>query len=110
MSYSPLSKLARFYIYGLQGLFTEVFYTAIWDFFAAKSWKFIGVSSTWAFFIYAASQMLIEVTLPTLKSYKIPLFLRAFIYLIWTYFWEFSTGFLYFITNLLVYPKIVYIN
>jgi hypothetical protein len=90
---TPISAYARFYLYGLQGLSTEIFYTAIWDFFALTSWKFIGVSSIWAFFIYAISHMFIEYVKPKLKAKHIPMFLRAFIYLLWTYFWEFSTGY-----------------
>lgn len=86
---------ARFYIYGLQGIFTEVIYTALWDFITLGNVKLIGVSSTWAFFIYSLSHLFIEVVSPVLThKYKIPLLLRAFVYLAWTYFWEFSTGYI----------------
>lgn len=91
--YKKLSNLSRFYIYGLQGIFTEVIYTAIWDFVTLGNWKFIGVSSSWAFFIYAASHLFIEYITPKLVSFRIPVYLRALVYLLWTYFWEFSTGY-----------------
>ena len=91
--HARLTPLLRYYMYGLQGLFTEIFYTAIWDFFAASSWKLIGVSSIWAFFIYATSFMFIEFIHKTLIESRVPLFMRALVYMLWTYFWEFSTGF-----------------
>ena len=93
MSYTPLSYIGRFYIYGLQGVFTEVFYTALWELAFARNRKLIGVSSIWAFFIYAFSQMFIERIHPKLISYRIPVVLRGLVYLVWTYFWEFSTGY-----------------
>lgn len=93
-TYTKLPLLARFYVYGLQGIFTEVIYTSIWDFVTLYSWKLVGVSSTWAFFIYSLSHLFIEYISPTLvNNYKLPLWARAFVYLIWTYFWEFSTGY-----------------
>ena len=89
-----LPPWARFYIYGLQGIFTEVIYTALWDFFALDNWKLTGISSIWAFFIYSLSHLFIESVSPMLiHKFKIPLILRAFVYLVWTYFWEFSTGY-----------------
>ena len=93
MKYEKISPLAKFYLYGLQGIFTEVVYTAIYDFIAIKNWKLVGVSSVWAFLIYAASHMLIEKLSLYLIKKRIPLFVRAFIYVLWTYFCEFSTGY-----------------
>ncbi len=52
-----------------------------------------GVSSTWAYLIYAFSHIFIERVEPIFKSYNLPLIVRGLIYLVWTYFWEFSTGF-----------------
>ena len=89
--YSKISVIWRFYFYGLQGLLTEILWTAIWDLFVASNWKLVGVSSPWAFFIYAFSHIFIEKVQPKLAS--LPLALRGLIYLIWTYFWEFSTGY-----------------
>jgi uncharacterized membrane protein len=94
MSYTPLPLVARFYIYGLQGILTEVVYTALWELVFAKSIKLIGVSSVYAFFIYACSQMFIEQIHPILiNTLRMPLPLRGLLYIICTYAWEFSTGY-----------------
>lgn len=93
MSYRPLPAFGRFYIYGLQGVLTEVVYTALWEVVVSKSPKLIGVSSIWAFFIYAFSQMFIERVHPKLISFGIPLVLRGLVYVVWTYFIEFSSGY-----------------
>ncbi|RNA36693.1 transmembrane protein -like [Brachionus plicatilis] len=89
-----ISNLVKFYLYGLQGIFMEVIYTSIYDSIALKSWRLTGVSSVWAFFIYATSHLAIEVMSRHLIKKKIPIAIRGVIYVIWTYFWEFSTGFL----------------
>ena len=89
-----LSKLARFTIYGMNGIATEVLYTALWDFVAKGNWKWIGVSSSWAFVIYGLSCLFIEYLKPILVKSNIKLPFRAFIYMIWIFLWEFSTGFL----------------
>lgn len=89
-----LSSLGRFYIYGLHGIVTEVIYTALWEFIATGSWKWIGVSSTWAMFIYGLSNMFIETVKPYLIAKNITLPFRALIYTFWTYSWEFSTGYM----------------
>ena len=91
---SSLSVFWRFYFYGLHGIFTEVLYTSLWDFVAIGNWKFIGVSSPWAFLIYATSHVFIEAARPRLEAKKLSLFKRAFVYLLWIYFWEFSTGYI----------------
>lgn len=89
-----ISNLVKFYLYGLQGIFMEVIYTCIYDSIVSKSWKLTGVSSAWAFFIYATSHIVMESMSKYLIYYKIPLVLRGVVYVIWTYFWEFSTGFM----------------
>jgi uncharacterized membrane protein len=89
-----LSKTARFCIYGMNGIATEVLYTALWDFIEKKNLKTVGVSSFWAFIIYGLSTLFIEYLKPILVNYKLKLPFRAFIYMIWIFSWEFSTGFL----------------
>lgn len=98
-----LSTAGRFYIYGLQGVFTEVVYTALWDLTFLQSRKLIGVSSIWAFFIYAFSQMFIERVHPKLLALKLPLVIRGFLYLLWTYFWGLSYHNLFIFSTLNIY-------
>jgi uncharacterized membrane protein len=93
MNFTPLPALGRFYIYGLQGILTEVVYTALWELVFTKSIKLIGVSSIYAFFIYAFSQMFIERIHSKLIQMRIHVLARGLVYLVWTYFWEFSTGY-----------------
>lgn len=89
-----ISNLVKFYLYGLQGIFTEVMYTCIYDSIAQKSWKFTGVSSFWAFVIYAISHVVVEKMSKHLIKSKIPLVIRGVVYVMWTYIWEFSAGFI----------------
>ncbi len=88
----PISMLGRFYIYALHGYATEVMFTAVWEFVVNVNWKLPGNSSVWAFFIYGISSLVIEQMYLRLKAAGIPLLLRAILYTIWTYTWEFSTG------------------
>ena len=93
----PLSFLARFYIYGLNGLFMEIVYTSLWDVFTTGKFKLIGLSSTWAFFIYAIATSFVEYVSPKLISLKIILPIRGLFYVAWTYLWEFSAGIDFFV-------------
>lgn len=88
-----ISNLSKFYLYGLHGIFMEVIYTCIYDSIAQKSWKLAGVSSFWAFLIYAISHVVIETMSKRLVNFKIPLAIRGVFYVLWTYVWEFSAGF-----------------
>ena len=87
-----LSFLARFYLYGLNGLFMEIIYTSLWDVATTGKFKLIGISSTWAFFIYAIHTTFLEYISPKLISLKIILPIRGLFYVFCTYFWEFSAG------------------
>ncbi|XP_037795080.1 transmembrane protein 229B-like [Penaeus monodon] len=53
----------------------------------------LGCTSVWALFIYGIGSLVIE------KFYRdyhatVPILLRGFVYVGWTYIWEFSTGFI----------------
>ena len=87
----PLSTLGRFYIYGLHGYSTEVMFTAAWEFVVNLNWKFPGNSSVWSFFQYGLSTLVIERLYFHLQG-RVSLPLRGLVYLCWTYFWEFSSG------------------
>ncbi|XP_063775878.1 transmembrane protein 229b-like [Pseudophryne corroboree] len=88
-----LHGICRWYIYATHGLLCEIMFTATWDFFTTFSWKLIGVSSIWAFFIYGTAIFIIEKMSLYLQT-RCHLLCRCLIYTLWTYLWEFSTGFI----------------
>ena len=88
----PLTLLGRFYIYALHGYAAEVMFTALWEFIVNLNWKFPGNTSIWSFFIYGASCLVLERLYIRLRALGIPLLIRALLYTMWTYWWEFTTG------------------
>lgn len=92
-SVEPLSPLSRWYIYAIHGYFCEVMFTAAWEFVVHFNWKFPGVTSVWALFIYGTSIMVVEKMYIFLKD-KCSTLTRCVLYTLWTYVWEFSTGFI----------------
>ena len=89
-----LSVPLKIYIYALHGCAAEVIYTALWDLFSHYDIKLAGNSHIWALFIYGVSCYVIECASSYLRdTLKIPLLIRALIYTIWTFCWEFATGF-----------------
>ena len=88
----PIPLLARFYIYAIHGHVTEVMFTATWEFVVNMNWKFPGNTSIWSLFIYGISTMVIEQIYMSLRN-RTSLLLRGVIYTLWTYCWEFSTGY-----------------
>ncbi|KAE8587758.1 hypothetical protein XENTR_v10022096 [Xenopus tropicalis] len=87
----PLTALSRWYLYAIHGYFCEVMFTAAWDFVVNYNWKFPGVTSVWALFIYGTSILIVEKMYLYLKD-KCNILIRCLIYTLWTYIWEFSTG------------------
>ena len=88
----PLSPVYRIYIYGIHGYATEVMFTAVWEFVVNLNWKFPGNTSVWCLFIYGISSLILEKMYLALRD-RVPLLVRALIYTVWTYCWEFSTGY-----------------
>lgn len=88
----PLSPLSRWYIYAIHGYFTEVMFTATWAFIASQDWKFQGVTSVWALFIYGTCGFVLE-RLYLLLRERYSLLTRGALYTLCIYFWEFSTGY-----------------
>ncbi len=88
----PISMLGRFYIYALHGFLAEITFTAICEFVVTFNWKLQGVSSVSSFFIYGIAILVIERMYLYLNAVGIPLLLRAVLYTMWSYIWEFSTG------------------
>ncbi|XP_037740490.1 transmembrane protein 229B isoform X1 [Chelonia mydas] len=89
----PLSPLTRWYIYAIHGYFCEVMFTATWAFVAERDWKFPGVTSVWALFIYGTSSLVLERMYLLLRD-RCPLLSRCLCYTLWIYLWEFATGYL----------------
>ncbi|XP_060640012.2 transmembrane protein 229B-like [Anolis sagrei] len=88
----PLSPLYRWYIYAIHGYFSEVMFTATWAFVEDRDWKFQGVTSIWAFFIYGTCSFALEGLFRLLRPHY-GLFARCTLYTICIYLWEFSTGY-----------------
>jgi len=80
----------RFLLYGLCGLAVEVAFTALWQVVEQGNRKLHGITSIYAFIIYAFSSLVVERMY--LRLHHLPWYVRGFIYLVWTYAWEFSSG------------------
>lgn len=89
-----LSVVWRWYVYALHGYATEIIFTALWEFIFHLNWKLMGNTSIWIMPIYGISGLVCEVIQEQCVKRGIPLLLRGLVYLIWTYFWEFSSGFI----------------
>lgn len=90
-----LPLVSRLILYGLCGLFAEVMFTATWYFVDSvkyrHGWKLHGCTSVWSFPIYAMSSLVVERMFLFLNG-KTSLVVRGFLYVLWTYVWEFFTG------------------
>ncbi|XP_043192888.1 transmembrane protein 229B-like [Amphibalanus amphitrite] len=86
-----LSVPLRLYIYGLHGFFTEVIFTAIWDFVLKQDFRFHGCTSIWSLFIYATGVFVNERLFLRMRD-SVPILVRGLVYVLWTYTWEYSTG------------------
>ncbi|OWF46029.1 Transmembrane protein 229B [Mizuhopecten yessoensis] len=89
----PLSAIWRFYLYGLHGYSIEIIFTALWEFVVNLNWKFPGNTSVWLFVIYGLFGMVMEQMYLQMKG-KVPFLVRGIVYTLWTYVWEFSTGYI----------------
>ncbi|KAG7254901.1 hypothetical protein CRUP_035360 [Coryphaenoides rupestris] len=89
----PLTTLSRWYLYAIHGYFCEVMFTAAWEFAVRRDWRFPGVTSVWALFIYGTCILTVERMYLALRG-RCPLLVRCVVYTLWTYAWEFSTGLL----------------
>lgn len=89
----PLSMFWRWYIYALHGYATEIIFTAGWEFVFNLNWKLMGNTSIWIMPIYGISGLVCEKIQDWCMARKLSLPVRGVVYLIWTYIWEFSSGF-----------------
>ncbi|XP_074874019.1 transmembrane protein 229B-like [Carettochelys insculpta] len=87
----PLSLPTRWYIYAIHGYVCEVMFTAAWAFADEQDWRFRGVTSIWALFIYGTAGVVEEQLYLRLRG-RCSLPKRCLCYTLWIYLWEFSTG------------------
>ncbi|CAM1311314.1 TMEM229B (predicted) [Pycnogonum litorale] len=90
---SKMSLFLRLYIYGIHGYFTEVMFTAAWEFVVKINWQLPGCTSVWSLLIYSISVYVIELMYLRMRDH-VHVLIRAFVYLLWTYTWEFTTGYI----------------
>ncbi|XP_024152570.1 transmembrane protein 229B [Oryzias melastigma] len=87
---SPLSALARLYVYALHGCLCEVAFTAVLDWFSTQDRRLAGHSSLWALPMYAIAIFLLEGLRGRLLGQALPV--RLAVYTSFIYLWEFSWG------------------
>ncbi|XP_060686935.1 transmembrane protein 229B-like [Hemiscyllium ocellatum] len=90
---TALTVFSRWYLYAIHGYFCEVMFTAGWEFIESANWKFLGVTSVWSLFIYGTSILVVEKMYLHLRT-RCNILIRCLIYTLWTYAWEFVTGFI----------------
>ncbi|KHJ84753.1 hypothetical protein OESDEN_15530 [Oesophagostomum dentatum] len=103
--YRPWNVFERLFLYGLAGFaaesllrpqiisfyFFQVCFTATWEAVEHGNRKLIGVTSMYIFFVYGMSILVLEKLYLNFKEI-IPLPLRAALYVLVCYCWEFSSG------------------
>ena len=80
---------------GLHGFFDEILFTSLFNFVESnfQDWRFRGHSSLWSFFMYGFGSFVIEwLYLSWKDKWYLPMPVRATIYVLWVYIWEFSFG------------------
>ncbi|CAJ0953539.1 unnamed protein product, partial [Mesorhabditis belari] len=87
----PWSRAERFIFYGVIGFWAEVCFTATWDAIENGNRKLIGVTSMYVFFVYGIAISVLEI-LYKLMKHRVPLLIRALIYMVFCFTWEFSFG------------------
>ncbi len=91
-SLQPISIFWRLCIYGHLGFAAEVGFTAAWEFVVNLNMRFPGNTSLWSFFIYGLFGLVAEKIREFMLSCHIPLLIRAFVFMIAAFAWEFSCG------------------
>ncbi|MEE6490647.1 hypothetical protein FKM82_015927 [Ascaphus truei] len=87
----PLGLLSRCYIYAIHGYVCEVLFTAVWDFAATLDFRFQGVTSIWALFIYGTAMLGVERMYLALR-HRCGTLPRCLLYTLWVYLCELSSG------------------
>jgi len=90
-----LPIFSKLMFYGLNGFFLEIFFNATWYFVDPAynyGWKLHGSTSLWSFPMYGISIYIMELISQAIKP-RVVLPLRALVYVMWTYLWEYSCGY-----------------
>jgi hypothetical protein len=91
----PLPAVARFFFYGLHGLFDEIVFTALFDLFLHPhgNTHLKGYSTIYSFFIYGSCSMFVERMYVFLcLKHGIKMHIRIPLYVLVLYIWELSFG------------------
>lgn len=91
-----LPFFSKLMFYGMNGFLLEIVFTALWyvvDPSYNHGWKLHGSTSLWSFPIYGFSIYFLEKISDIIEPHLV-LPLRAIIYVMWTYLWEYSCGYL----------------
>lgn len=91
----PLPAVARFFFYGLHGLFDEIVFTALFDLFLHPHGNahLKGYSTIYSFFIYGSCSMFVERMYVFLcLKHGIKIHIRILLYVLVLYIWELSFG------------------
>jgi hypothetical protein len=91
----PLPAVARFFFYGLHGLFDEIVFTALFDLFLHPHGNahLKGYSTIYSFFIYGSCSMFVERMYVFLcLKHGIKMHIRIPLYVLVLYIWELSFG------------------
>jgi hypothetical protein len=91
----PLPAVARFFFYGLHGLFDEIVFTALFDLFLHPHGNahLKGYSTIYSFFIYGSCSMFVERMYVFLcLKHGIKMHFRIPLYVLVLYIWELSFG------------------
>ncbi|XP_077993231.1 transmembrane protein 229A-like [Glandiceps talaboti] len=94
ISGEPIPWYIRFFIYGIHGIFDEVFFTAIYDYiFLKPDLRLMGYTSLYSFFMYGFSSFIME-RLYVILWYKhgVGVPLRVTLYVFLAYSCEFTCG------------------
>jgi hypothetical protein len=89
----PLPAVARFFFYGLHGLFDEIVFTALFDLFLHPHGNahLKGYSTIYSFFIYGSCSMFVERMYVFLcLKHGIKMHIRIPLYVLVLYIWELS--------------------
>ena len=91
----PLPAVARFFFYGLHGLFDDIVFTALFDLFLHPHGNahLKGYSTIYSFFIYGSCSMFVERMYVFLcLKHGIKMHFRIPLYVLVLYIWELSFG------------------
>lgn len=90
-----LPWLYRLYFWGAHGVFSEVVFTAVWEYVVGGSLRLMGESSIWSFLTYGLGAVIgAESMREVMIAQGIPTWLRCILYVPMVYVWEFSCGLL----------------